>query len=112
MVQAHDLPVVVIARLVPAAGKEDQVQAALVSAIAVTHEQDAGCELYALHRVTRGEPGLVVVEKWANAAALGAHGAGSAFAALTRDLEGLLAEPMAVTLLEPVPAGATGQGQL
>ena len=109
---AQSTPVIVVAALVPVPGREDEVQAALTSAVTATHEQDAGCELYAAHRVTRGRPGFVVLEKWADAAALGAHGAGQAFAGLSQALDGLLAEPLDVTLLEPLPAGTPGQGQL
>ncbi|WP_207507783.1 putative quinol monooxygenase [Klenkia brasiliensis] len=103
---------VVIAILTPAPGREDEVQAALIAAVAATHEQDAGCELYAAHRVTRGRPGFVVVEKWVDAPALSAHGTGPAFTALAAALDGLLAEPLDATLLEPLPAGSAEQGQL
>jgi quinol monooxygenase YgiN len=54
----------------------------------------------------------VVIEKWADAAAVAAHGSGKAFAGLSAALDGLLAEPMDVVLLDPIPAGTPAQGQL
>jgi quinol monooxygenase YgiN len=107
-----DQPVIVVATLVPEPGRADQVRAALLEAVAATHVQDPGCELYAAHRGVRGKEGFVVIEKWASAAALGAHGAGVAFAALSSALEGLLAEPLGVTVLEPLPAGDEKLGRL
>ncbi|MFR9800859.1 putative quinol monooxygenase [Pseudonocardia sp. RS010] len=105
-------PVVVVATLVPVAGREDEVERALRVAVAATHEQDEGCELYALHRVVRGTAGFVVVEKWASAELLAQHGSGAAFAELTKRLDGLLAEPLGVSVLDPLPAGQAGLGSL
>ncbi|MFC8529287.1 putative quinol monooxygenase [Nocardia sp. NPDC057227] len=106
---ADSEPVVVVADLVPLPGKEDAVEAALRRAVAATHEQDAGCELYAAHR---GRKGFVVIEKWSSAEDLQKHGGGAAFAALSAELDGLLAESIEVGLLQPLPAGDSELGAL
>ncbi|MEU6558269.1 putative quinol monooxygenase [Nocardia nova] len=105
-------PVVLVATLVPRPDSEEQVQSALLEAVAATHAQDHGCELYAAHRIVRGEPGFVVLEKWASAELLRAHTTGAAFTALTARLEGLLTGPLDVTVLQPLPAGDAKLGQL
>lgn len=104
--------VVVVATLVPLPGQEEKVETALLEAVAATHEQDRGCELYAAHRSIRGKAGFVVIEKWSSADELQAHGAGKAFAALTAAVGGLLAEPLAATVLRSLPAGNGKLGML
>lgn len=103
---------VVVATLVPVPGREADLEQKLREAVKATHEQDAGCELYALHRSVRGADRFVIIEKWASSEALGAHGTGAAFAALKTGLDGLLVEPLAATVLEPLPAGEAKLGQL
>lgn len=105
-------PVVVVATVVPAAGQEATVETALRKAVAATHQNDRGCELYAAHRSVRGKEGFVVIEKWSSADDLQAHGAGSAFAALSREVEDALAEPLDVTVMQPLPAGDDELGAL
>lgn len=105
-------PVVVVATVVPKPGRDEEVEAAFRTAVAATHAQDDGCELYALHRSIRGPEGFVVVEKWSSADALRAHGGGAAFAALSADVADLLAEPLGVTVLQPLPAGDEALGRL
>ncbi|WP_218021128.1 putative quinol monooxygenase [Nocardia mikamii] len=102
----------VVATFVPVAGNEAKVEAALRKAVVATHRDDAGCELYAAHRRVRGKEGFVVIEKWASAGELHAHGGGSAFATLTTELDGLLAEPLGVTVMQPLPAGDEKLGAL
>ncbi|OXM67174.1 antibiotic biosynthesis monooxygenase [Amycolatopsis sp. KNN50.9b] len=105
-------PVVVVATFVPAAGHEAKVEAALLKAVDATHQRDRGCELYAAHRSVRGKEGFVMIEKWSSSDDLRAHGAGSAFAALNAEVEALLAEPLGVTILQPLPAGDNKLGAL
>ncbi len=102
-------PVVVTAIFVPAPGKYEEVVAALEPAIAAVHEEP-GCILYAIHRAP--DDTIVMIEKWESAELLDAHGAGPAVAALNASLEGLLAVPVEVTRLEPIPAGTPSQGLL
>lgn len=105
-------PVIVVATVVPDPGRDEEVEAVLRTAVTATHAQDDECELYALHRSVRGPEGFVVIEKWSSTEALGAHGAGAAFAALSAELTGLLAEPLGVTVLQPLPAGDEELGRL
>jgi quinol monooxygenase YgiN len=105
-------PVVVVATVVPKPGREEETESAFRDAIAATHAQDDGCELYALHRSVRGKEGFVVIEKWASADALGAHASGAAFAALSARFEDLLAEPLGVTVMTAIPAGDEKLGRL
>lgn len=104
--------VVVVASLVPSPGQDDAVEAALLKAVTATHAQDRGCRLYAAHRSVRGQEGFVVIEKWDSAEALREHAAGGAFAALTAELDGLLAEPLAASVLQALPAGDERLGRL
>ncbi|MDQ1583417.1 MAG: hypothetical protein QOF36_1471 [Microbacteriaceae bacterium] len=102
-------PIVVTAYFFPAEGRHDQVVEALKPAIAAVHEEP-GCILYAIHDAPDGS--IVMIEKWESAELLDAHGEGSAVADLNRSLEGLLAQPVVVTRLVPIPAGNEIQGAL
>jgi quinol monooxygenase YgiN len=102
-------PVVVTAYFYPAPGKHDQMVEALRPAIAAVHFEP-GCELYAIHDAPDGT--IVMIEKWTSAGDLDDHGAGPAVQALNASLEGLLASPVEVTRLVPLPAGSDEQGQL
>jgi quinol monooxygenase YgiN len=102
-------PVVVTAIFEPNPGQYDAVVEALKPAIAAVHEEP-GCQLYAIHRDPQGT--IVMIEKWDSAELLDEHGAGPAVAALNASLEGLLARPVEVTRLVPIPAGTDVQGLL
>jgi quinol monooxygenase YgiN len=103
------MTVVVTAMFTPKEGAFDDVVAALSPAIAEVHEEP-GCELYAIHEAPNGQ--IVMIEKWASAELLDAHGAGDPVKRLNASLEGLLAEPVAVTRLAAIPAGTSAQGAL
>jgi quinol monooxygenase YgiN len=102
-------PVVVTAYFRPAPGQHDQVVEALRPAIAAVHEEP-GCELYAIHDAPDGT--IVMIEKWSSVDELDDHGGGRAVGTLNASLEGLLASPVEVTRLVPIPAGTEKQGQL
>jgi len=102
-------PVVVTAYFSPNPGCFDDLVAVLQPAIAAVHEEE-GCELYAIHEAPDGS--IVMIEKWESAELLDAHGAGQPVAALNAALEGLLARPVEVTRLLPIPAGTPVQGLL
>ncbi|MFD7668003.1 putative quinol monooxygenase [Streptomyces sp. NPDC059788] len=72
------------------------------------HEED-GCLLYAVHA---GEDRVVVVENWADGAALDAHSRGAALTAIAAGVTGLLAAPMDVAVLDAVPMGDPGKSTL
>lgn len=102
-------PVVVTAHFHPRPEARDQVLAALTPAIAAVHEE-AGCELYAIHDAPDGS--IVMLEKWTSAALLDAHGEGEPVKRLTVALDGLLARPVEVTRLAPLPVGDPAKGAL
>ena len=99
---------VVVATIIPLPEHRDEVIAALTQTIPKVHAED-GCELYALHQA---DDRLVMVEKWASADALRAHSRGAALAAQAPILAGKLTGPAEVIVLQAVPAGDPGQGQL
>ncbi|MFD4191732.1 MULTISPECIES: putative quinol monooxygenase [Amycolatopsis] len=103
--------VVVIATIEAAEGKEAQVEEALRTAVRAVHPEP-GCERYALHRDAKSPTTFVMVEKWASGPALGAHGKGAALAELNAALDGLLAKPLDVQLLTPLPDGDGKLGAL
>jgi quinol monooxygenase YgiN len=103
------MPVVVTAYFSPASGQHDRVVDALRPAIAAVHNEP-GCELYAIHDAPDGT--IVMIEKWTSVGDLDDHGGGVAVRALNASLEGLLASPVEVTRLVPLPAGTEQQGQL
>ncbi len=102
-------PIVVTAYFQPLPGKFDQVVEALKPAIAAVHTEP-GCLLYAIHAA----PGdaIVMIEKWASVADLDTHGDAPAVKALGQSLDGLLAQPTAVSRLQPIAAGTPAQGAL
>ena len=73
--------------------------------LGVPYTEEPGCELYvAIHDAPDGT--IVMIEKWTSARELDDHGGGDAVRALNSSLEGLLASPVEVTRLVPLPAGA------
>lgn len=103
------MPVVVTAVFTPAAGAKDRLVEALRTAIAEVHEEQ-GCELYAIHDAEDGT--ITMIEKWESAELLDAHGAGAAVARLNSSVGQLLAAPVVVTRMTPIPAGTDEQGLL
>ena len=103
------MPVVVTAYFRPAPGQHERVVEALRPAIAAVHDEP-GCELYAIHEASDGT--IVMIEKWTSIRELDDHGVGEAVQALNASLDGLLASPVEVTRLVPLPAGTEEQGRL
>ncbi len=101
--------VIVTAYFRPRPETRDQVLAALRPAIEAVH-QEQGCLLYAIHDAPDGS--IVMIEKWASVAELDEHGSGEAVRALSDVLPSLLAEPVEVTRLKPLPVGRIEQGAL
>ncbi len=102
------MSVVVVATIVPLPEHRDEVIATFTETVARVHEED-GCELYALHQA---EDRLVMVEKWASPEALRTHSQGAALAALNPQLRGKISGPAEIIVLQAVPAGDPGKGQL
>lgn len=103
------MTVVVTAVFTPAAGSRGRIVEALRTAVPAVHDEP-GCLLYALHDAADGS--IVMIGKWASERDLAAHAAGSAVARLHTLVEGLIARPVVVTTMAPLPAGSAGQGAL
>lgn len=98
----------VVATIRPAEGRIDEVEAVLRDLAPEVHTED-GCEKYALHR---GKDRIVVIERWRDMAALGAHGQGPAIKAMGERLNGLVSGPPDVQILEAVPVGDPSKGAI
>jgi quinol monooxygenase YgiN len=96
--------VVVVATVEAAEGNEEKVQQALRAAVRAVHAEP-GCERYALHRDARSPRTFIMIEKWASADAVRTHGKAPALAELGAALDGLLARPLSVQTLTPLPDG-------
>jgi quinol monooxygenase YgiN len=107
----NDTDVVVVATLIPLAGREEALEEALRVAVRGAH-QEQGCRRYALHRTVRGDEALVIVEHWESLEELAAHGLGEAFTTLVAQFEHLLAEPLQAVVLAPLPEGDPALGRL
>ena len=102
------MSVVVVATITPLPEYRDEVIAAYTATIPQVHAED-GCELYALHR---NADKLVIIEKWADQAALDDHARSPALAGLGAKTGELVAEPMKLLILEAVPVGDPIKGAL
>jgi quinol monooxygenase YgiN len=103
------MAVVIVATLFPVPEHRDEVIAALETAEAKVHADD-GTLLYALHEGRDGR--LVMIEKYADGAAVAAHGKSAELAELSAALNGKLSQPMDVQVLTPHPAGSAAKGTL
>ncbi|MFG2845834.1 putative quinol monooxygenase [Kitasatospora sp. NPDC048296] len=99
---------IVIATIKTKPGRRDEVLAAFEKHTPAVHAEN-GCELYAVHA---GTDRVTVVEKWADQAALDAHGAGAPLAAIAAATTDALAEPLDIAVMEPFPAGGEAKGLL
>ena len=98
------MPVVVTAVFRPAPGRHDELVEALRSTIPGVHEEQ-GCLLYAIHDADDGT--ITMIEKWESAADLEAHASGTAVKPLQAATAELLAEPVRVVTMEPIPVGGS-----
>ena len=103
------MSVVVTAVFHPAPDRRDDLVAALRASIPAVHDE-AGCLLYAIHDASDGT--VTMIEKWTGQGDLDAHAAGPAVVALNAAIDGLLASPVVVTTMAPLPAGTDDQGVL
>jgi quinol monooxygenase YgiN len=102
------MSVVVLATITPLPEHRDAVREALEAAQPAVHEED-GCAVYALHETRET---FVLIEQWRDREALQNHAQGRAFTTLTAALDGMLACPMAVQTLRPLPGGSPQRGAL
>ncbi|GAA1955072.1 putative quinol monooxygenase [Agromyces allii] len=103
------MPVIVTAVFHPLEGHHGDLIAALRDTIPAVHAE-AGCWLYAIHDAEDGT--ITMIEKWDSRELLDAHASGPAVAALNAAVEGFLAAPTTVTLMDPLPAGQPALGEL
>ncbi|MFC0678500.1 putative quinol monooxygenase [Lysobacter korlensis] len=102
-------PVVVTAVFTPVEGMRDELVRRLEPAIAEVHQED-GCILYAIHDAPDGT--IVMIERWASEDLLDAHSQGQAVGRLSAAIADVIASPVVVTRLRPIPAGTPEQGVL
>jgi quinol monooxygenase YgiN len=102
-------PVIIVATAFPVPEHKDEVIAAFKAAIPQVHEEESGCELYALHE---GPDRLVMIEKYTSDDAVTEHRKGDGLAGLRAALEGKLGAPLDVQVLLPLPAGMPEKGEL
>jgi quinol monooxygenase YgiN len=62
------------------AGKNDDFEAACAKGVAAVKKSDKGCEMYDLYRSLEDDTRYVMVESWASAEDLAAHGKSPAMA--------------------------------
>ena len=103
------MPVVVTAVFRPLPGRSADLVEALRTTMPAVHDEP-GCLLYAIHDADDGT--VTMIEKWASVADLDAHGEGAPVAALSAAVEGLLAAPVTVVRMTPVPVGDPARGAL
>jgi quinol monooxygenase YgiN len=103
------MTVVVTAVFHPVEGRTAELVDALRATMPAVHEEP-GCRLYAIHDAEDGT--ITMIEKWDSREDLAAHAAGPAVKALEAAVAGLIARPVAVTTMTPLPAGTAEQGQL
>ena len=101
--------VIIVATAFPIPEHRAEVIAAFEAAIAQVHDEEPGCELYALHE---GPDRLVMIEKYASEDAVAEHRKGAGLAGLAAALKGKLSAPLDVQILAPHPAGTQGKGAL
>ena len=101
--------VIVVATVFPVPEHRAEVIAAFEAAVARVHDDEPGCELYALHE---GRDRLVMIEKYASQDAYAEHIKGAGLAGLRAALQGKLSAPLDVQTLVPHPAGTADKGAL
>ena len=95
--------IALIATLVAAEGKEDELRKALITLVAAADEEP-GCEVYSVNS-SRDNPGVFrFFELYTDRDALSAHGRGERMVAAMAGLEGLMAGPPDIQRLTPVAA--------
>jgi quinol monooxygenase YgiN len=91
----------VVALIQAKQGQENAVQQACESCVDPTR-QEAGCDMYVLHRDSQDPSLFVFVEHWKSESALSQHMQTPHFKLFTQALNGKLAQPLRVHVLRPV----------
>ena len=105
----RELPIVVVASVLPQPGRLDEVLTALAPIMAQI-QQEPGCLLYALHTSDDGR--VHFIEKWASKADGDRHATGSPAMALLGELVSPMLDmaTMSFTELRPVLVGVPSKG--
>lgn len=103
--------VVVVATFEAAEGNADKVEQVLRAAVEAVHAEP-GCLRYALHRDAGSPETFVLIKNWASPEAIEAHRTAPALADLVAGLDGLLAEPLRIQRLTPIPGGDPERGRV
>ena len=91
----------VVARLVPRPGKAEALAGAICE-ILTEVRGEPGCLVYDAHESRDMQGVIVMVEAWADQAALDVHARGPAFTSLAARFDELLAEPPAIERLRRI----------
>ena len=91
----------VVALIEAKQGEESAVQQACEACVGPTR-QEAGCDMYVLHRDSQNPSLFVFVEHWKSEEALKQHMQTPHFKALAQALDGKLTQPIRVHVLRPV----------
>jgi quinol monooxygenase YgiN len=92
----------VIARLTVQAGKNADFEAIFKRLADAVNSREPGCHFYALHRSRIDAQQYVVLEQYADQAALDAHGGTDYFGSIGAELAGCLAAPPKIEYLDAV----------
>jgi quinol monooxygenase YgiN len=103
------MSIVVTAVFHPVEGRTAELITALQATIPAVHQEE-GCRLYAIHDADDGT--ITMIEKWDSRETLAAHAAGPAVKPLQAAVADLIAKPVTVTTMAPLPAGTPEQGEL
>lgn len=101
--------VTITATIRPKPGHETEVEKHFSALLEPTHAE-AGCELYALHRVAERPGELLFIERWTSAEDLAAHAASDHIAACIAACDGMLEGPVDIANLETVGGGDSAKG--
>ena len=104
------MAIVIVATAIPVPEYRGEVITAFEEAAETVHASEDGCLLYALHEGPDGR--LVMIEKYADQAAVDAHLKGDGLTVLRAALKDKLAAPLDVQLLAPHTAGSADKGAL
>lgn len=102
--------VVVVARIPAKPGEAQQLADAFATASPQVHAEDAGCLLYAAH--VGDDDSVWIVEKWASADELDAHGRSDAMKAIGAAIGHHVAGRPEVHRLTAVPTPGSDKGAL
>jgi quinol monooxygenase YgiN len=104
-------PLVAVATLKAREGKDEQVRALFAELQLATHEEQ-GCRLYALHSDRSDPRTFVMIEIWDTEADIQRHLGTAHVQALIARTDELFEGPAAIQMLDALPAGDSGKGEL